>query len=225
VSEAPTGRLARWSQRKSAARRGAALPAEPDQAVAAPAGPGEIAARDPQQLTPVAPAEGAETSPVAGEPIPELPPIEDLTAQSDYTVFMAKNVPELLKRAALRKLWTSDPVLANLDGLNDYCEDHHLIDTSITLDQTSYRVGKGYFDEVEEKLAKLDDKPAARAGENSAESSESDAATGGGDQGEIAEITVSNSDAVAGDDPATARQVAAAEPINRTTEPEEDASK
>jgi len=223
VSEAPTGRLARWSQRKSAARRGAALPAEPDEAVAAPAS--QPAAGAPQQTAPAIPTEGAETAPVAGEPIPELPPIEELTAESDYTVFMAKNVPELLRRAALRKLWTSDPVLANLDGLNDYCEDHHLVDTAITLDQTSYRVGKGYFDEVEEKLANLDDKAVARAGASSAETSESDAAAGGGDKGEIAETTVSNSDAVTDDNPATARQVAAAEPVNGTTEPEEDASK
>ena len=50
-------------------------------------------------------------------------------------------------------------MLANLDGLNDYDEDHHLIDTSITLDQTSYKVGKGYFDEAAEKLAELDDAP------------------------------------------------------------------
>ena len=98
-----------------------------------------------------------------------LPPIEGLNFQSDYTVFLAKNVPETLRRAALRKLWVSDPVLANLDGLNDYCEDFNIVDTPITLAQTSYKVGKGYFDEAEEKLEKELSKPARKPAEACAE--------------------------------------------------------
>jgi Protein of unknown function (DUF3306) len=222
MSEAPTGRLARWSQRKSAARRGAALPAESDVAAVGSAVDNAPAASGSQQMVPEAPTVAAEAAPVAGEPISELPPIEELTAQSDYTGFMVKGVPEALKHAALRKLWVSDPVFANLDGLNDYCEDHHLIDTSITLDQTSYKVGKGYFGEVEEKPAKLDDPQSARAGESSAESSESHAAAG---DGEASGVTVSNREAAVDDDPAAARQVVAAKPDDGTTEPEEDAPK
>ncbi len=70
---------------------------------------------------------------------------------------MKKNVPEALRRAALRKLWKSDPILANLDGLNDYDEDYNLVDTAITAAQTAYKVGKGYLDEIGEKLAQLDE--------------------------------------------------------------------
>ena len=33
-------------------------------------------------------------------------------------------MPEALQRAALRKLWRSNPVLANLDGLVDYADDY-----------------------------------------------------------------------------------------------------
>ena len=95
--------------------------------------------------------------------MPDLPSIDQLMFQSDYTAFMAKNVPEALRRAALRKLWMSDPVLANLDGLNDYYEDYNIVDQAITAAQTSYRPGKGYLDEIEEKLAQLDDKPARTA--------------------------------------------------------------
>jgi Protein of unknown function (DUF3306) len=222
MSEASTGRLARWSQRKSAARRGTALPAEADIAAFGPAADNEKTAPGSQQRTPEVSAAGAEVTPVAGEPMPELPPVEELTAQSDYTVFLAKGVPEALKHAALRKLWLSDPVLANLDGLNDYCEDHHLIDTSITLDQTSYQVGKGYFGEVEEELAKLDDPPSARAGEGCAESSISHAAAGGGG---ASGVTVSNRDAVVDDDAAAVRQDVAAKPDSGTAKPEEDAPK
>ena len=77
----------------------------------------------------------------------DLPSIDGLTAQSDYTVFLQKNVPETLRKAALRKLWGSDPVLANLDGLNDYDDDYTVV-TAMTMDDTLYRVGRGLLDDV-----------------------------------------------------------------------------
>lgn len=49
--------------------------------------------------------------------------IEKLEYDSDFTVFMDTKVPKALKRMALRKLWRSNPILANIDGLNDYDED------------------------------------------------------------------------------------------------------
>lgn len=52
--------------------------------------------------------------------MPELPDIETLDKDSDFSPFMDARVPEELQRLALRKLWASDPVYANLDGLNDY---------------------------------------------------------------------------------------------------------
>ena len=70
---------------------------------------------------------------------PPLPPVEELNAESDYTVFLTDKVPEAIRRAALRKLWTSDPVLANLDGLNNYDEDYNVIDTPISALQTATR--------------------------------------------------------------------------------------
>tara|TARA_R110001592_G_scaffold330696_1_gene612973 strand:+ start:6882 stop:7415 length:534 start_codon:yes stop_codon:yes gene_type:complete len=54
----------------------------------------------------------------------DLPDIESLTGESDFTAFMKEGVPEDLKNLALRKLWRSDPVYANLDGLNDYDPEH-----------------------------------------------------------------------------------------------------
>ncbi|MGY9015252.1 MAG: DUF3306 domain-containing protein, partial [Rhodospirillales bacterium] len=68
-------------------------------------------------------AEGKET-----DPAPELPDIETLEKDSDYTPFLAEGVPEAIKKLALRKLWASDPVLANIDGLNDYDEDFTIIE-------------------------------------------------------------------------------------------------
>jgi hypothetical protein len=57
------------------------------------------------------------------EPPPDLPDIDSLDKDSDFTVFLGDKVPDALRNAALRKLWRSDPVFANLDGLNDYDED------------------------------------------------------------------------------------------------------
>jgi hypothetical protein len=54
----------------------------------------------------------------------DLPDIETLTYESDFSVFMAKGVPKALRNQALKKLWRSHPVLANLDGLNDYDLDY-----------------------------------------------------------------------------------------------------
>ena len=52
-----------------------------------------------------------------------LPAIESLTFESDYTVFMAPSVPSLIRRQALRKLW-SFPVFNQTDGLLTYAGDY-----------------------------------------------------------------------------------------------------
>ncbi len=139
-------RLSRWSQRKAAARRGDILP-EPSEA----AGPVSEDAQVAPESDSI--AEGPAADDVE---MPVLPPIDELNFESDYTVFLNKKVPEALRRAALRKLWTSDPVLACLDGLNDYDEDYNLVDTTITAAQTAYKVGRGYLEDIEEKLEQVD---------------------------------------------------------------------
>lgn len=52
-----------------------------------------------------------------------LPDPDTLGAGDDFRAFMAKAVPDRIRRRALRKLWLSNPALANLDGLLDYGED------------------------------------------------------------------------------------------------------
>ena len=54
----------------------------------------------------------------------DLPDIESLDEHSDFTVFLKKGVPEALRRQALQRLWRSNPVFANLDGLAEYDEDY-----------------------------------------------------------------------------------------------------
>ncbi|WP_431854155.1 DUF3306 domain-containing protein [Azospirillum sp.] len=62
--------------------------------------------------------------PVAGEPEREppspLPPIDSLGADSDYTRFLAPDVPVELARLALRRAWVSDPAIANFRGFAEY---------------------------------------------------------------------------------------------------------
>jgi hypothetical protein len=81
--------------------------------------------------------------------IAKLPDLETLDDDSDFTGFLQDGVPEALRRQALRRLWRVNPVLANLDGLNDYDENYSLLGMVTEQIQSLYRVGKGYLDEDE----------------------------------------------------------------------------
>ena len=59
---------------------------------------------------------------------------------------MRKEIPELLRRRALRSLWKSNPVLAVLDGLNDYDEDFTDAASATGAVKTLYKVGQGLID-------------------------------------------------------------------------------
>jgi Protein of unknown function (DUF3306) len=152
----PADFLARWSRLKRKAQ------AEPRSA-GARSGTAQprTAEADPQAPT--------HTAPAAAEPIEELPPIETLGKDSDYTPFMRADVPDALRNEALRKLWQSDPVFANLDGLVDYAEDFGAAFKLGGVVATVYRVLEGMPGPVEEDRA---EKPEATA----------DAAAGSGDR-------------------------------------------
>jgi len=53
----------------------------------------------------------------------ELPPLEGLSFESDFRVFMRAKVDEGIKRAALKKLF-SDPRFNIMDGLDVYIDDY-----------------------------------------------------------------------------------------------------
>ncbi len=52
----------------------------------------------------------------------DLPDLDELGEDSDYSMFMAKGVSREKRQAALRKLFHS-PKFNVTDGLDDYCED------------------------------------------------------------------------------------------------------
>ncbi len=79
----------------------------------------------------------------------DLPDPDTLEAGDDVSGFMAKAVPNRLRRRALRRLWRLNPVLANVDGLVDYGEDYTDAACVIENIQTAYQVGKGMLAHVE----------------------------------------------------------------------------
>ncbi|PSL18714.1 DUF3306 domain-containing protein [Shimia abyssi] len=91
----------------------------------------------------------------------ELPDPDTLEQGDDFSVFLAKAVPERIRRRALRKLWLSNPVLANVDALVDYGEDYTDSATVIEGMQTAYQVGKGMLKHIEEmaRQAELEANP------------------------------------------------------------------
>lgn len=82
----------------------------------------------------------------------ELPNPDELDAKADFKPFLQAFVPERLRRRALRRLWTLNPVLANVDGLVEYGEDFTDSATVVEGLQTTYQVGKGMLKHIE-KLA------------------------------------------------------------------------
>lgn len=82
----------------------------------------------------------------------ELPDPDTLTDKDDFRQFLSEAIPERLRRRALRRLWSVNPVLANLDGLVEYAEDYTDAATVVENMQTVYQVGKGMFDRFAEVL-------------------------------------------------------------------------
>lgn len=79
-----------------------------------------------------------------------LPDPDSLRQGDDFTAFMKKAVPARLRNRALRKLWLSNPALANVDMLLDYGDDFTDAATVLPGMTTAYEVGKGIVRKIEE---------------------------------------------------------------------------
>jgi hypothetical protein len=143
VSDRPEGPLQRWSRLK----RTQATPKEKTgRGAAAPMAPEDADRRDVVSLTDT----GEEKISPAPQPPQEpdaLPDVASLGKDSDFSAFLRQGVPEEMRRQALRVLWRSDPVLANLDGLNDYDEDFTVVRTVAEAVRTAYETGKEYLED------------------------------------------------------------------------------
>lgn len=92
-----------------------------------------------------------------------LPDPETIELGTDITGFMRKEIPEFLRRKALRGLWKSNPVLAVLDGLNDYDEDYTLASTAGQTVTSLYKVGEGLVAKAKKAADVVEDHSAEQA--------------------------------------------------------------
>ena len=101
----PENFLARWSRRKTEAEQ----PAE-----RAP----DAAAKAEQQKQPGGVAAEAKQEDKKEEvDLSKLPPVESIGPETDIRAFLQKGIPPELTRAALRRVWTSDPAIRNFIGI------------------------------------------------------------------------------------------------------------
>jgi hypothetical protein len=147
------GLLSRWSRRRAQVREAEEREAQ------------EIAARE---------AEQAETEALLADPAQrDVPPddetrqkwieeleqidIDALSYDSDFTIFMKSWVPGALRQRALRKLWTTNPALAVLDGLNDYDLDYTdaAMGAGKVISSWSPQGGYAKLEEMAEKVSEL----------------------------------------------------------------------
>ena len=135
----------------------------------------------------------------------DLPDPDKMQPGDDFSAFMKSAVPDRLRRRALRKLWLTNPVLANVDGLVDYGEDFTDAATVIENLQTAYQVGKGMTKHVLEMVRQEEETAASEEMTETAE---------------LPEDTDDTTEAVETvEEPITVE--IAAEPLTATNEPEE----
>ncbi len=180
--------IARWSRRK--------LKEDRDEDRDAPVSPDESGTPAEAETVPDASGQDAEGTGEALTPeeeamVRELEEvdIDALTHEDDFTRFLHKKVPAELKRRALRKLWTTDPLFAIRDGLNDYDTDFTDKATVVETLKSAWTPGRGYAPEEpeepeeeapgataasqdDEAVASVDEEERDQAGEPSADGAE-----------------------------------------------------
>lgn len=97
--------LSRWSRRKREAQQAPAQPPLSDQTLAAEAAPPTVAEEDKPVLTDA-----------------DMPDVDTLNEESDFSPFMSAGVSDELRNLALRKLFRA-PVFNIRDGLDEYDDD------------------------------------------------------------------------------------------------------
>ncbi len=108
------GFLGRWSQRKQDIRAGKPL-AEPEIAVK----PVVPSVNEQHQQAPNIDA----TEETPETPLPTMADVHQLTAESDFSPFVAKNVSSEVRNSAMKKLFT-DPHYNVMDRLDIYIDDY-----------------------------------------------------------------------------------------------------
>lgn len=168
------GFLARWSRRKRATAEGKVVPAEPAVSSAVADGDrtvadaavreehGRVDIRESHTAREDGQGRGALKRVLTEADFADVD-FAALDFKSDYSRFMQPGVPDAVRNKALRQLWASDPIMANMDGLHDYWEDYTDAARAVpagTL-KTAYRIGKGFLSDDEVAQWDALGKPAA----------------------------------------------------------------
>lgn len=138
MAEDKDGFLARWSKRKQAHLADSS--GEPEEE--APAIDSDAAEEERLE----AELAEAEANRIAAEAVD----LDEIEYGFDFSVFLKRGVPGLLRRTALRKFFNSNPILANLDGLNDYDEDYN--NPKHMVYKSTWDVARGFLTESEKLL-------------------------------------------------------------------------
>jgi hypothetical protein len=125
--------FSRWSRRKAQAKEGVALAEAPHPGPLPKGGTEQelpVPAESPPSLAPLAGRGIEDEGPVAEEapPLPTLADVAALTRDSDYKRFVVPGVDEGVKRAAMKKMFFSDPHFNVMDGLDTYIGDYNTPD-------------------------------------------------------------------------------------------------
>ena len=146
------GRLQRWSRLKREARtektRQTELQSAPSEAPSAALSPPTAAV----PATQPEPGKSEEQKKI-DDVVKDLPPLESLGKDSNYSLFMREGVPEEMRTAALRKLWRSDPAFLEQFPYEMHMEDYNktFVPMNAATD-TIFRAGLGYlFDDDKDK--------------------------------------------------------------------------
>lgn len=111
--------LSRWSRRKHDAEREAKHDSAPQDAPSpAPDVEQKADESDREDRTLFSP-DGDESSASPAFHISSLPSIESITASTDIRDFLRPGVPAELSRAALRRVWSTDPAIRDFIGLSE----------------------------------------------------------------------------------------------------------
>ncbi|MBW4710057.1 DUF3306 domain-containing protein [Roseobacter sp. YSTF-M11] len=129
-----TAQASFWARRRAGAKAEAEAEARAESAATEAAQAAELAGKD-----------DADVLTELGLPDPAT-----LQAGDDFAAFMARDVPRHLQNKALRTLWRSNPVLACVDGLNEYDDDYRAAMLAGGPIKTAYQVGKGMLSHLEE---------------------------------------------------------------------------
>ena len=142
----------------------------------------------------------AELLDAAGMPDPDT--LQDAEA---IRRFLAADLPQRLKSRALRRLWRTNPVLANLDGLVDYDDDY--TDAAMVPDvmRTAYEVGRGIAPRIRDMALNAGEAGPATSGDKAAVGAETDSGAAATDaRGEAATdpcgVAAADTSGVAADD-------------------------